>query len=60
MEVCPLILIFLHKSPQKWLVFANNFASQTFYPNWPIFLHGYIRDIFQLWEKAGWLYTEVG
>ena len=26
-------------------------ASQTFYPNWPIFLHGYIRhirDIFQL------------
>ena len=27
-------------------------ASQTFYPNWPIFLHGYIRhirDIFQLW-----------
>ena len=44
-----LILNLLHISSQKWLVFANYFAPQTFHPNWPIFLHGYIRDIFQLW-----------
>ena len=51
MELCPLILNFLHKSSQKWLVFANYFGLPNFYPNWPIFLHGYIRhirDIFQL------------
>ena len=36
MAVCPLILNFFHMYSQKWLVFANNLASQTFYPNWPI------------------------
>ena len=46
-------LKFFHISSQKWLVFANYFGLPTFYPNWPIFLLGYIRhirDIFQLWD----------
>ena len=50
--VCPLILNFLHISSQNGLFLLIILASQTFYPNWPIFLHGYIRhirDIFQLW-----------
>ena len=46
MAVCQLILIFLHISSQKWLVFANYFSLSKFYPNWPIFLHGYIRHIY--------------
>ena len=51
MAVCPLILKFLHISSQNGLFLLIILASQTFYPNWPIFLHGYIRhirDIFQL------------
>ena len=55
MAVCPLILNVLHISSQKWLFLLIILASQTFYPNWPIFLHGYIRhirDIFQLWSRA--------
>ena len=49
---------FVHWSylPQKWLVFANYFSLPNFYPNWSIFLHGYIRhirDIFQLWARQG-------
>ena len=49
MAVCPLILNF---SSPKWLVFANYFGLPNFLPqvpNCPIFLYGYIRDIFQLW-----------
>ena len=37
--------------PKNGLFLLIILASQTFYPNWPIFLHGYIRhirDIFQL------------
>ena len=55
MVVCPLhcwILNFLNKS-QKWLFLLIFWSSQTFYPNWPIVLHGYIRhirDILQLWH----------
>ena len=55
MAVCPLILKFLHISSQNGLFILIILASQTFYPNWPIFLHGYIRhirDIFQLWDLA--------
>ena len=32
MAVCPLILIFLHISSQKWLVFANHFGLLNFLP----------------------------
>ena len=32
MAVCPLILKFLHKSSQKWLVFANYFGLPIFLP----------------------------
>ena len=32
MAVCPLILIFLHISSQKWLVFANYFGLPNFLP----------------------------
>ena len=38
--------------PKNDLFLLIILASQTFYPNWPFFLHGYIRhirDIFQLW-----------
>ena len=38
------------------VVVANFCSSQTFYPNLPICLHGYIRhirDILQLWEYRG-------
>ena len=37
--------------PKNGLFLLIILASQSFYPNWPIFLHGYIRhicDIFQL------------
>ena len=37
MAVCPLILKFLHISPQKWLVFANYFGLQNFLPQLPNF-----------------------
>ena len=49
MVVCPLDLKFLHKSPQKWLVFANFLVLPNFLPQLVNFLHGYIRDILQLW-----------
>ena len=32
MAVCPLILIFLHISSQKWLVFVNYFSLPNFLP----------------------------
>ena len=32
MAVCPLILIFLHISSRKWLVFTNNFGLPNFLP----------------------------
>ena len=38
--------------PKQYLILQNCVSSQTFYPNLPIFLHGYIRhirDISQLW-----------
>ena len=35
MAVCPLILIFLHISSQKWLVFANYFGLPNFLPQLP-------------------------
>ena len=50
--VGPLILIFCKNLPKNGLFLLIILASQTFYPNWSIFLHGYIRhirDIFQLW-----------
>ena len=52
MAVCPLNLNFSHILPKNGLFLVIILVSQTFYPNWPIFLHGYIRhirDIFQLW-----------
>ena len=45
MAVCPLILNFLHICSKNGLFLLIILASQTFYPNWPIFLHGYIRHI---------------
>ena len=53
MAVCPLILNFLHISSQKWLVFGNYFSLSKFYPNWPIFLHGYIRHIRNILQPCG-------
>ena len=53
MAVCPLILNFCTYLPKNGLVSIIILASQIFYPNWPIFLHGYIRnirDIFHLWN----------
>ena len=50
MAVCP--LIFCTYLPKNGLFLLIILASKTFYPNWPIFLHGYIphsHDIFQLW-----------
>ena len=40
--------------PKNGLFLLIILASQTFYPNWPIFSHGcirHIRDIFQLWTS---------
>ena len=45
MTVCPLILNFLHISFKNGLFLLITLASQTFYPNCPILLHGYIRHI---------------
>ena len=39
MAVCPLILILLHKSSQKWLVFANYFGLPNFLPQLPKFFY---------------------
>ena len=54
MAVCPLILFFCTYLPKNGLFLLIILAFQTFYPNWPIFLHGYIRhirDIFQLCQS---------
>ena len=51
---------FAHIFPKNGLFLLIILASQTFYPNWPIFLHGYIRhirDIFQLWIYGSWIRT---
>ena len=45
----------LYKSSQKRLCFVNLHVLPNFYPNLPIFLHGYIRhirDISQLWNSV--------
>ena len=39
MAVCPLILIFLHISSQKWIVFANHFGLPNFLPQLPNFFY---------------------
>ena len=51
MAVCPLILNFLHMSSQKCFFLLICLASQTFYPYWPIFLHGYIRHIRDIFQR---------
>ena len=46
MAVCPLILKFLRISSQNGLFLLIILASQTFYPNCQIFVHGYIAEIY--------------
>ena len=58
MLVCPLGLTLVAQIFQKVACF---WSSLNFYPNLPIFLHGYIRhirDIFQLWSH--YVYDDCG
>ena len=55
-------LIFCTYLPKNGLFLVIILASQTFYPNWPIFLHGYIRhicDIFQLCPLLVFLHSKM-